>query len=166
MKRIITLITVALLSFNLSAKMLNIKTTIMQDGRESEFYEDSIVKVTLSLSYDRYFLITRVKNKTDGRIYIEWQNAKLLGANVLFKNDTPLTVNNAKPDEMIMAKDYARKEISTSAYYGSYSMELSPLVRERDIRNNKVICMSMVLPIRYGEKFDDISITVKFTLEE
>lgn len=63
-------------------------------------FEDDSVRIHFSRTYNGALYFT-VNNKTSGRIYIEWENARFDSDRIVFGDDSRLSMRNVKADEMI-----------------------------------------------------------------
>ncbi len=62
----------------------------------------------------------QVKNETDERIFIEWENARVTNSRVIFEDDRRITMGNPKADEAISPKSRSiSREITGETYIGS-----------------------------------------------
>ena len=62
----------------------------------------------------------QVKNDTDERIFIEWENARVTNSRVIFGDDRRITMGNPKADEAISPNSRSiRRNITGEIYIGS-----------------------------------------------
>lgn len=110
------------------------------------FFEDESVRFDFEWhSYAPYFLKVKIKNKTDERITVEWENARLLDAPICFKSDNMFSFNNPKPDEVIHAGSVSEKEIGERE-----SPEYRFLIfKESSIKMYGKSTNEIILPIKY-----------------
>lgn len=76
-----------------------------------------------------------VRNGTDERIYIEWENSRLDGSRIVFGDDSRLSMGNPKADEAVSAHESSvYRSITGEKKIGSNYQ--SPLYYERDLKKN------------------------------
>ena len=105
------------LCLNISAKKAEkVVVKILQpENIESNYYENDSIKITFSWDFEdpsrNEYAIEFTKdlhfcldNKLDERVYIEWENARTNGKRVIFGEDSRLTANNKKEDEVVTSK--------------------------------------------------------------
>lgn len=119
---------------------------------------------------DLHFRITnntigvQIQNKSDQRVYIEWQGARINEEEIAFGSDAAITFRDSKPDESVYSKSYsvsrelfAKSQFSKEAYF-------NPLTGERGskyvISDHCLSCkqlkygnrrMSIIIPIRFAD---------------
>ena len=94
----------------------------------------------------------RVNNNTDERIYIEWENARVINSRVIFGDDRRITMGNPKADEAISAHGSSiSREITSEVCIGD-SFVL-PLFRPKDLKKNigSKDYVFFMIPIRYSD---------------
>lgn len=162
MKKLL-LLSLVLIPLSLFSK--DIKTLIICNGAESETYEDSVISMNVKVSSGRYFLLVEIENKTDERIYVEWENARIKDGKVIFGNDSPLTMSREKPDEAIAKGGKCKKEISSNHYYSSSTSGLLPIVYKKTIKKKGFQLVDINIPIKYKGESIDIPLTLKFVFD-
>lgn len=118
----------------------------------STSYTDSIITVDIRPDWSGSFFKVNIHNNTQGRIYVEWENARIDGNKVLFSDDRPITMNQKKEDEVIMAGDmiYGKEITSKGKYYDS--LGLLPLYKEKEMKKNgREYSYTIILPIRLAD---------------
>lgn len=113
MKRIFILTFLLTFIFKVNAKespyIIDLKMLSPIENDSWCFSDDSLdINITipkaLTKAYNAWknieFYLT---NKTENRIYIEWENARIMGQKPAFGTDTKLTVRNKKEDEVVVA---------------------------------------------------------------
>ena len=112
MKKLILFALITLLPMVASAKEYELYCKVDGNLTGGPFYEDSNVRIEFEYRYfEGYFLRVRVINKTDKRITIEWENARLLDNQICFDTDNIYSYNNPKPDEVVHANSSSTKKI-------------------------------------------------------
>ena len=106
-------------------------------------FRDSIITVDVRTDWSGNFFKVNIHNNTQGRIYVEWENARIDGNKVLFSDDRPITMNQKKEDEVIMVGDmiYGKEITSKGKYYDSLGLLL--LYKEKEM--SFVLCVRLVL---------------------
>lgn len=116
---------------------------------ELHAYENDSVSVVFNFS--RYFIEVEVFNKTDNRIYIEWENARLDDSKVVFDDDRPITMGLKKEEEVVASRrsSESRKITKKSKFIGDTLYELI------NLKKYESIDFDVLLPIRFGDKSVD-----------
>ena len=129
-----------------TAKEYEMYCSVKGESTGGPFFEDESVRFDFEWhSYAPYFLKVKIKNKTDERITVEWENARLGKMNICFRSDNLFSYNDAKPDEVIHAKSDAVKEIGEreSAEY------MSPIFLESSVKKYGKSVSSVIIPIKF-----------------
>ena len=162
MKKIVLLMTFFLMGLaNASSK--DIVVSVVVDGVEMAAYEDSIVKVIFSMSWNTNFLSITIENKTDDRVYIEWENARFNNAKLVFDDDTRESMKNEKADEVVIAHSNTKKLVTSKKYVLDSS--LKPITKKSIIKKNGYDSAQIILPMKYKDKNCDYLFNIKFSLE-
>ncbi|MBR3496311.1 MAG: hypothetical protein IKH37_06235 [Prevotella sp.] len=93
-----------------------------------------------------------VKNNTDERIFIEWENARVTNSRVIFGDDRRISMGNPKADEAVSAHGSSiSREITGETYIGSNYV--LPLFRPKKLKKNigSKDYVFFMIPIRYGD---------------
>lgn len=162
MKKIILLMTILLFGVA-NAKAKDIIVSVVVDGVEMAAYEDSIVKVNFSMSWGTSFLSIEVENKTDERVYIEWENARFNNAKLVFDDDSRLSMKNEKADEVVIAHSNTKKRVTSKKYVLDSS--LKPITKKSIIKKNGYDSAQIILPMKYKDKNCDYVFNIRFSLE-
>lgn len=156
MKKIITLLMVSFFILAIPCEAKKPKGEVALEISPSNvmpyIYTDSIISVQVYPTYDGSFFRINISNQTNGRIYVEWDNARIDNNKVLFSDDRPITMNLKKEDEVIMAGgSIYNKEITHKGKYYD-SMGLLPLFKEKEMKkNNRAYNYNLILPIRLAD---------------
>lgn len=93
-----------------------------------------------------------VENGTDERIYIEWENARIVNSRIIFSDDRRINMGNPKADEAISAhRSSISRDITGEIYIGdSY---IIPIFRPKDLKKNigNKHYIFITIPIRYSD---------------
>lgn len=113
------------------------------------FLEDESVR--FEFDYSMYlhpkFLTVRIINKTDSRLYVEWENARISDSQICFRTDNAFSFNNPKPDEVIHAGSESTKEIGDRQYFTYNNVYM---FNESSIKSHGESVRKVILPIRYS----------------
>lgn len=131
---------------------------------DSIVYQDSLIRATFEFEYVYLngvnWLMIDVENKTDNRIYIEWENVRLNKSKIKFVLDSNLKKELKKEDECILGGEssgyrFLEKDLSIS----------SQKVEKKEIylRKHGDTELQLSLPIRYGDKIKDYKFVFSFT---
>lgn len=153
MKKLILFALITLLPMVASAKEYELYCKVDGNLTGGPFYEDSNVRIEFEYRYfEGYFLRVRVINKTDKRITIEWENARLLDNQICFDTDNIYSYNNPKPDEVVHANSSSTKKIGErkSPYYRNF------VFNDDLIKKNGNSLNHLIVPIKFasGEIID------------
>ncbi len=111
MKKLILLLMI-LLPVVAGAKEYELYCSTGNMNTDGPFFEDQNVRFEFEYKYlEGYFLRVKVKNKTDKRITIEWENARISDEQICFDTDNVYSYNNPKPDEVVHANSSSYKKI-------------------------------------------------------
>ncbi len=130
---------------------------------KSKSFEDSCVRFTFEwYEYKNYCISVEIRNKTNSRIYVEWENVRIDNGSICFKTDTYANYMDPKPDEVIHAKGYTRKELleRDNVGYDIKFFRTSFLRVPGDKTTN-----TLIIPIRVGDNVYDYKIDVSLFLE-
>lgn len=110
------------------------------------FFEDSNVR--FEFGYIRFsdFLKVRVTNKTDSRIAIEWENARISDRQISFDSDNIFSYNNQKPDEIVHSNSTTTKSIGER---NSPDMRL-PIFLASSIKERGKSVVEVIIPIKFA----------------
>lgn len=103
--------------------------------------------------WDNYWVkYFSVENGTDERIFIEWENARILNSRIIFSDDRRISMGNPKADEAVSAhRNSISRDITGESYIGdSY---IIPLFRPKDLKKNigNKHNTYITIPIRYSD---------------
>lgn len=146
MKKIIFLF-LLLLPMTAGAKEYELYCSIGDVSTGGPFFEDDSVRFDFEWhSYSPHFLKVVIKNKTNSRIVVEWENSRISNAPVCFRSDNIFTFNNAKADEVVHSGSKSEKEIGERE-----SPEYRSLVFYDDlIKRNGNCTNKVIIPIRFS----------------
>lgn len=145
--------------YRIELKMLYPQTT------DSWNYSDDSLDVSFSIAKGAYTyniwsnLQFVLRNKTSNRVYIEWENARLLDQKPAFGSDTRLTVKNKKEDESVAAESNSIPRILLiEDFYGGFetSTYTSPW-NPYSLKKTGKFVFDFLLPVRFEDgKIKDI----------
>lgn len=127
-------------------------------------YSDQEKNIDLHFRITSNTIGVQIHNKSDQRVYIEWQGARINEEEIAFGSDAAITFRDSKPDESVYSKSYsvsrelfAKSQFSKEAYF-------NPLTGERGskyvISDHSLSCkqlmrwnhrMSIIIPIRFAD---------------
>ena len=138
-------------------KVYDFYVTSPQDAK-LKYYEDSRVSFTFDWKeYKNYCISVRIKNLTDSRIYVEWENARIDNSQVTFDTDTYRNYQDPKPDEVIHGGSYTERNLMERKYIHS-SIGIFPIDFMK-YGGDSSSC-NLIIPIRFGDEVVDYKITV------
>lgn len=93
------------------------------------------------------FITCIIHNKTDDEFTIIWEGAKVNGGKVIYNTDRPITMDSRpKADEVVYPhRSSSVKQITSRHNYGG---GLTPLYREKDLKNGMTKSIVVTIPIR------------------
>lgn len=119
-------------------------------------YKDSIVQIKMSMAV--YYDVTLVIfSEINERITIEWENARINGANIAFFTDNEYERKRPKPDEVLTAKGVSVKTICKRSFLD--------IVDKKKIKKGEAEYFSLILPLKIGTTYKDLKIRIYVTLE-
>ena len=145
MKKLILFALMALLPMVASAKEYELYCSVNDKSTGGPFFEDSSVRFEFRYIPFSYFIKVKVINKTNERIYIEWENARISDRQICFGTDNAFSFNNTKSDEVVHSKSSSQKEVGRRVdpeYMG-------PLFHESSLKNGGRSVNSIIIPIKY-----------------
>ena len=102
MKKIFFLLVSVMLCATLSSKekpQLSVRILYPYSEGLTNEYEDSIIRVNFDVSEKALYLI--IHNKTNSRIYLEWENFRIDNSAIAFDTDRRIKMDEPKSDEVI-----------------------------------------------------------------
>ena len=138
-------------SISLYAQDLPIHTLMLEPIRSEELkFEDDSCAISFDYRESRGVIYLQVYNKTGTRAYIEWENARLDGARIVFGDDRRITMGNAKADEAIPAKSSSiSRDILSESWVGSETID-NP-VSPSKVRGRGGKELTATIPIRFND---------------
>ena len=139
---------------------------IMKEPVEMEdcVYNDWSVVISFEWSeYKNFGITVNIKNESDKRIYVEWENARIEDEPICFDNDNSFTYRDRKADEVVHAGSTCRRFIARQSemeidgrefFYTKHAKEFGE-AGGRDI----------IIPIRIGEEVKDYKFTLAIRRE-
>lgn len=128
-----------------------IHTLMLEPVRSEELkFEDDSCAITFDYRESRGVIYLQVYNKTKKRAYIEWENARLDGARIVFGDDRRITMGTPKADESIPAKSASiSRDILSEAWVGSDTID-NP-VSPSKVRGRGGKELTATIPVRFGD---------------
>lgn len=101
----------------------------------------------ISASFIRGF---HCENKTDERVYIEWENARIFNSRIVFDDDRRITMGNPKADEAVSPNSCSIKRAITSEANVQNVMDLFDL---KGLKKNigEKSYTSIKIPVRFAD---------------
>lgn len=101
-------------------------------------------------SYDGSFITVYLRNRTQERVYVEWENARCQYDRVIFGDDRRITMGNPKADEAIspMSSSLRREVTGQGRIMSDYIL---PLYKVKDLKNGEKETVSLKIPIRFAD---------------
>lgn len=152
MKKFMFLVTVSMLfATSLFGQERPINKLMLSPIRSEELaFEDDLCRIRFDYRESNGMIYVQVFNKTGKRAYIEWENARLDGARVVFGDDRRINMGNAKADEAIPAKSASiNRDILSERWVGAETISnpVSPAI----VRGRGGNELTAVIPVRFGE---------------
>jgi len=145
-----------------SAKEFSLCCSVNGNKTDGPVYENDSVRFEFSYSpyLEPYFLKVKIVNKTDSRITVEWENARILNHQVCFRSDNIYTFNNPKPNEVVYPNSSSVKDIGEREAIDYRHF----IFKEDDIKKRGHSYNSVILPIIYSSgKVVDYKISLYWT---
>lgn len=131
---------------------------------DSIVYNDDLIKATFVFEYlgmlGLNYLILDVLNKTDDRIYIEWENVRLNKSKIKFVLDSKHKNDLRKEDECILGGESSGYKFIDNDFTPSQQNAVN---KELYLRKRGDTELQLRLPIRYGDKTKDYKFVFNFT---
>lgn len=125
-------------------------TSLISGNNEMELYKDSIVQFRLDMSFSLDFASLDLRNLTNHRIVVEWENMKINGSHIMFSDDIVLFKNRPKSDETLTSHAIIFKDL----YKRSNS--LRSIVDKSKLKKEGYQKLYFLVPIRSNGKVYDI----------
>lgn len=152
MKKLLCLVAVSVLSLtSLFGQDRPIHKLMLSPVRSEEMrFEDDSCSIKFDYRESSGLINVMVHNRTNKRAYIEWENARLDGARIVFGDDRRITMGNAKADEAIPAKSSSiSRDILSEGWVGSETIA-NPISPSK-VRGRGGAELGVVIPVRFGE---------------
>jgi hypothetical protein len=101
-------------------------------------------------SYFNNFVTVYFRNRTNERIYIEWENARCNFDKVVFGDDKRITMGNAKQDEAVSAHSSSLTRDVTSRR-NILSNYIIPLYDVKKIQSGEDDSVYLMIPVRFAD---------------
>lgn len=153
------------LLFDIGGNSGSIKNEITLSSLHSEGKKNAITLLCYASSYSEEFLAIYIKNETNERIFIEWENARCDGGKIVFSDDRRITMNNPKVDEAVSANSESlRREITSLNHIGSDY--IVPLFRTKSLKEGIDDIVSLKIPIKFVDgKVEEYTFNVRLYWE-
>lgn len=153
MKKLIFFLVMSFISLGVSSK--NYKLVMAEPIRnENCIYNDWSVVISFEWSeYKNYGVTVIVKNESDSRIYIEWENARIDDEPICFGNDNLLSYKDRKPDEIVHAGSQSKRFIARQSEFEYDGRKLFYL-KNLDVYG-ETGRRTLIIPIRIGDEIKD-----------
>lgn len=161
MKRIVFLILVIIPLFAIAKKPKNLRLVMKEPVKtETCFFEDWSINVSFEWSeYKNYGVTVYIKNITDSRICVEWENARIDDEQICFGNDNSFTYRDKKPDEVVHSGSQCKRFIARRSEFEVDGRSLFYISNINEYSGSGG--RDFIIPIRIGDEVTDY----KFTLE-
>lgn len=100
------------------------------------------------------FLKIRVGNKTNKRVFVEWENVRMNDNPICFDDDNAFTYQTPKENEVIHAGSYSRKTIMKRNNFDYYA----PLFSKFMLEEFHHAFVRLIVPIKYETETVDYNI--------
>ena len=155
--RVLFLLLVAPLFLNSCALLLgtggssgSVESEITLTSVHSGEKKNAIKLVCLSSLYNEEFIRIYFMNKTNGRFFIEWENARCDGGKIVFGDDRRISMNNAKADEAVSAYSASlTRNVTSLDYIGSDY--ILPLFRTKRLKEGLDDVVRLKIPVRFSD---------------
>ena len=125
-------------------------------------YSDNKIDIIFVPVYKKdgyYFIGITIKNTTNDRLYIEWENFRIDGSKAVFDDDRRLFLNLEKRDEMVASGEESEyKEIMPKNNVGNN--DIYPLFGDESIGKKDI---PMIIPIRFKDDIVDYRFSITFS---
>lgn len=127
---------------------------------DSPIYEDNLVRFSFSWDYwSDIGLDVTIENKTQQRIYVEWENARIKDEPIVFGDDYKLFAHREKPDEVIHIGSKSKRFIARVSQVDNDGLRLFYWNTFKKY-GESAIC-HVIIPIRFDNKTVDYKIGLK-----
>ena len=130
---------------------------------DSIVYQDDLIRATFEFEYlltGVDYLMLDVLNRTDDRIYIEWENVRLNKSKIRFVLDSKLKNDMKKEDECILGGESSGYKFIDNDFTPSSQNAANKTLYLRKRGDTE---LQLRLPIRYGDKTKDYKFVFNFT---
>lgn len=143
-----------------------IKIMVKASDAVVEQYTDSVLSIKFRAEYTQSFIIAEITNNTEGRIEIEWENAKFESERIIFSDDSPLTMNNKKENEVIYGGDKLKKTFTSKKFYSERLLEVFSIYSKKTIKKNGgELKRTLILPVIHNGETTDYRFELIFVIE-
>ena len=118
----------------------------------SGIFENDSIRVKFEYDTDEFVKFS-LYNKTNERIYIEWDNFRIENSAIAFDDDRRFTMNQRKEDEAVASESNSQNKSITM---------------KDNVRDNYIVdfmkgnAYRVIIPIRYGNKSIDYKVKIEF----
>lgn len=148
----------------------DVRIKVKTDNGLVQQYVDDVISVRFygAKTIPDYFMTIEITNNTKERIEIEWENAKLNSERILFVDDTQLSFNGQRPNEVIFGEDKAKKEISSKYFWDENRSMITQkkILSSKEIKKNGgELKRTLILPVIHNGETTDYRFELIFVIE-
>lgn len=125
---------------------------------------DAVSFSAFGSSYNTSFVNSfRVRNNTNQRFFIEWENARCNFGKVVFGDDRRISMNNPKADEAVSAYSSSlSRELTSMSNIGDESVY--SLYHVKNLKNGQTESVYLNIPIRFSDgSVEEYHLTLKYS---
>lgn len=165
MKKLLILLMMCI-PFVAMAKDVRIKVKT-DDGLIQQYVDDIIsVRFYGAKTAPNYFITIEIINNTNERIELEWENAKFESGRVLFPDDTGLTKNNQRANEVVFGGDKLKKEFTSQSFWNEHREMLTKIYSMKSVKNSESeFKKTLILPVIHNGETTDYRFELIFVIE-
>lgn len=147
----------------------DVRIKVKTDNGLVQQYVDDVISVRFYgaiKTAPNYFITIEIINNTKDRIELEWENAKFESGRVLFPDDTGLTKNNQRANEVIFGGDKLKKEFTSQSFFDEYLDSLKKIYSMKLVKKNGgELKRTLILPVIHNGETTDYRFELIFVIE-
>ena len=114
--------------------------------------------------YKNYGVTVNIKNETDSRIYVEWENARIDDEPICFSTDNSFTYQNQKPDEVVHSGSECKRFIAKRSEFEIEGRDFFHMSILKEYGSSEEV--DFIIPVRFKDKTEDYKFSLKVVADK